>query len=214
MGNMLAGPARLRVSKIARYALVLTLAVIICAALSGCEEEGDEEFSLPQPPQPPQPPQTATRILSVPFVAQQTEVWCWAAVSEMIFRYYGTGTNQCSILSAWTGINCCQFPGYCRTAAPLHVIQETLYSLGGLGSYVHHGALSFHQIVQEIDAGRPMIVSYSGSFVGHVVVLYGYNDAGEVYIHDPFYGTFVEPYANTFVYNGQLFWSTTILGIY
>ena len=209
MWNMSTGSARLNVSKIVRSAVVLSLAVVICTALSGCEEEGEDGFSPPGPP----PPRPAMRVLDVPFVAQQTDVWCWAAVSEMVFRYYGTGTDQCRILSAWTGVNCCLFPSLCRTPAPLQTIQNTLYSLGGLNSYVNHGPLSFSQIVQEINAGRPMIVSYSGSFIGHVVVLYGYSDDGRIYIHDPFYGTFVEPYANTFVYSGQLFWSATILGI-
>lgn len=45
-------------------------------------------------------------VLVIPPVIQETEVWCWLAVGEMIFRYYGlpsvnpAGDYQCGIVGA------------------------------------------------------------------------------------------------------------------
>jgi hypothetical protein len=165
------------------------------------------------PPATPAP--GGARALAVPFVAQQTPVWCWAAVSEMVFRYYGRGAAQCQVLTAWLGADCCRAPGLCLTGAPtLEVIQQSLAGFGGLRSTRAGGPLPFAAVMREIDAGRPMIAAYRGSFSGHVVVLYGYDaNGGFVFIHDPFYGTFRVPYAQTFAYQGQLVWVDTLYGI-
>lgn len=153
------------------------------------------------------------RILSVPFIAQQTPVWCWAAVSEMIFRYRGRGATQCQILSGWYRGDCCTFPQFCQTTAPIQAIQQTLYAFGGLNSATYPGPISFQNIQSEINSGRPVIVAYRGSFSGHVVIIYGYDARGNVYIRDPYYGSFVVPYGASFSYGGQLIWSDTIYGI-
>jgi hypothetical protein len=51
----------------------------------------------------------ATKLEIFP-VCQQTPVWCWAAVGEMVFRYYDVPTintrcgYQCGIFSDWAGL--------------------------------------------------------------------------------------------------------------
>jgi hypothetical protein len=153
------------------------------------------------------------RVLSVPYSAQQTPVWCWAACSEMILQYYGRVATQCGILSAWFRFDCCTFPGPCTTTAPIEVIQATLAAVG-VGSQRVLSPVSFDVVRAEIDAGRPLILAYRGSFSGHVVVLYGYDALGRVYINDPLYGQVRGvPYGATFTYNGQLGWAETLLGI-
>lgn len=152
------------------------------------------------------------RVLSVPLVLQQTPVWCWAAVSEMVFRYYNRGATQCQILSGWYQGNCCAFPQACLTTAPLQVIQQTLGAFG-IGSAVFPGPISFQAVQNEINAGRPIIVAYRGSSAGHVVIIHGYDAQGNVYIRDPLYGSFVVPYGSSFSYGGQFIWSDTIYGI-
>ena len=151
------------------------------------------------------------RVLSVPFAAQQTQVWCWAAVSEMILRYYNRPIAQCQILSNWYQGDCCTFPQFCLTTASITQIQQTLAG-HGLGSAYLGRALTFSEISSEIDLSQPIIVAYNGSFTGHVVIIYGYDPDGFVYIHDPYYGIFQRvPYGATFSYGGQLRWSETIL---
>lgn len=152
------------------------------------------------------------RVLSVPLVGQQTPVWCWAAVSEMVFRYYGRGLAQCQILSGWYQGNCCAVPQACLTTAPLQVIQQTLAAFN-IRSTVFPGPISFQAVQSEINAGRPIIVAYRGSSAGHVVIISGYDAQGNVYILDPLFGPFVVPYGNSFSYGGQFFWSDTIYGI-
>jgi len=151
------------------------------------------------------------RVLNVFLARQQTDVWCWAAVSEMVLGYYGRPVAQCQILSAWYQADCCTFALSCRTTAPLQVIQQTLFAGGGLRSEIT-GPLSFPALAAEIDAGRPVIAAYRG-VSGHVVVMYGYDPNGFVYIHDPLYGSHRVPYGTTFSYFGQLFWSETIFHI-
>lgn len=159
-----------------------------------------------------EPPPGGGRVLSVPLVTQQTQVWCWAAAAEMLFRYHGMGYTQCEVLSFLFQFNCCGFPNACAITATVPQIQQTLFAFGGLSSRVV-GPLSLQGVRAEIDANRPFIVTYQGSFVGHVVVIYGYDDEGNVYIRDPFYGSFVVPYAAAFTYlgQGQQVWRQTIL---
>ncbi len=210
-------------STVARSSTILVTSVASVAFVS-CD------LFLPPPPAPdpdPIPPRITTpnpvdnvhrrQLLSLPLVRQQTEVWCWAATSEMVFRYYGRGSVQCEILSAWLTANCCLSPPhpYCRQGAPsLQVIQQTLFAFGRLTSSLRGGPLSLNEIRNEIDLGRPIIAAYRGAFSGHVVVVYGYDSSGNIYIHDPYYGTFIVPYAATFYYNnGQLVWYDTIYEI-
>lgn len=189
-------------------------ALAICWILSlgyllACDPSGP---SLTEPA-PPSQGSGQGNVLSVPFVGQQTDVWCWAAVSEMVLRYYGRPVAQCQILSGWFNADCCTLPFACRTTAPIAVIQQTLLFHGVRSNYVPR-ALTFSEVAQEIDSGRPMILAYRGSFAGHVVVLFGYEPGDFVFIHDPFYGTFTRiPYGASFNYGGQLTWSETLVGI-
>lgn len=187
---------------------LVVLLLVLVFAISGACSNGD--FS---PTEPGGPVGGGQRILSVPFIAQQTPVWCWAAVSEMVFRYYGRGATQCQILSGWYRGDCCTFPQLCQTTGSLQAIQQTLYAFGGLGSAVYPGPISFANVQSEINAGHPIIAAYRGSFSGHVVVIYGYDARGNIYIRDPNAGSFVVPYGVSFSYGGQLVWTETIYGI-
>jgi hypothetical protein len=189
--------------------LILLLALALVASAS-CSE-GD--LSPTEPTGPPGPTGGAQKILSVPLIAQQTPVWCWAAVSEMIFRYYGRGATQCQILSGWYQRDCCLFSQSCQTTASIQAIQQTLLAFGGVRSTALPGPISFQNVQSEINAGRPVIVAYRGSFAGHVVIIHGYDANGNVYIRDPLFGSFVVPYGTSFSYGGQLIWSDTIFGI-
>ncbi|MGD2067570.1 MAG: C39 family peptidase [Gemmatimonadota bacterium] len=158
-------------------------------------------------------PSDAPVVLSVPYRAQQTQVWCWAATSEMVLAYYDVNIPQCEILSAWMQTNCCVVNPVCERTASLQVMQGTLNYFGGLESYIS-GALTFDQVRTEIDAGRPLILAYSNSFAAHVVVLYGYDPRNaSVYVHDPYFGSFNPPYGSSFNYGGTMYWYQTIAGI-
>lgn len=182
----------------------LVLAVLV---LSGCGGGGSD--TVPIAGLPPAP--SAAKLLQVQPITQQTSVWCWAAVIEMVSTYYGRRAFQCQTLSQWIQTDCCSFPGMCLTTASEYQIQQSLGALR-ITSTLSSSAISWSGFVAEIDGGRPVILLYRGSFAGHVVVAYGYDARkGTMFIHDPYYGSFEVPYAQTFSYNnGQMYWVETL----
>ncbi len=159
-----------------------------------------------------------TVTLNIPFAAQQTQVWCWAAASEMVLNYNGNPIRQCEIVTSWVGPQhqCCGYgtPTCVFSAPDLQFIQETLAN-AGMPSILAGGPLSFATVRDQIDNGNPMIVAYQGSFNGHVVVIYGYDDIepGGPYlaIHDPLYGSVLVEYGTANLYAGSSIWSDTIM---
>lgn len=133
-------------------------------------------------------PAAALEVLPIPPVYQQTPVWCWLAVGEMVHRYYGlptlnpTGNYQCGLVATLAGPNspCWNNCGNCIGAAgnygPVNVVvadmvrryPEVLRSLNRydgptLTVQWEYSALSDDRITNEIDAGRPIIAGISPS---------------------------------------------------
>lgn len=166
------------------------------------------------------------KILNVRLEVQKTQVWCWAAVTVMMFQYFNGGPDQCVLASARTQslygyfVDCCYWGPIpvCLNTASMDFIQYALLQGGGLRSTLT-GRISFEQIMRQIDQRHPMILAYQNSFSGHVVVLYGYDLASRsLWIHDPFFGSFARvPYSDSFTYSslaGRLVWTQTITGIH
>lgn len=153
-----------------------------------------------------------SKRLSVPGIPQMTQVWCWAACSEMVLAFVNHDVAQCVILSKWYHADCCTNFNACATTAPTPTIQNTILFEAGLTSTLVQRPLSWTEFVSEIDRGFPVILGYQGSFAGHVVVGFGYNEVGQtVDIQDPYYGTFTVPFRASFSYNGgALTWVSTI----
>jgi hypothetical protein len=214
-----------------RLFAAIFVALVASAYVVGCDSSGHagSAFPVQQQPPPQPPPQVATfppspqqqqgRVLAVPFVQQQTNNWCWAASAEMILRYYNASFGtQCQILTTkFRGqVDCCFYPVACDTPGYIQEISYALYYFKGLNSSIIQRGLTFPEVKTEIDAGRPIVVFYTGSFIGHFVVLYGYDAAGQVYIHDPVFGDFNPPYGTAFTYTGpttQLYWGASIYRI-
>lgn len=151
-------------------------------------------------------------------VPQQTQSWCWAATTSEVLNYYRYPNYQCELvtLALARGVDCCFFPQFCNVPGTTTQMEQLIYyvSNGQLYGSFANGPLAFEQIVAQISSGRPIIIYYGGSFVGHFVVLYGYDRAsGEVFIHDPFFGPFTVPYGTSFFYNATqpLYWTHTML---
>lgn len=157
-------------------------------------------------------------VLPVQPMPQSTQVWCWAAVTAMVVNYNGGSISDCQVVSDTLNLPCCGggLP-QCFTAGTLQAMQQEMMRFRGLRSYLANRPLTLPEIQGEIDNGRPVVIAYNGSFVGHVVVLYGYDAGGNLYIHDPFWGpAFVVPYAVALQYQSQqqtLVWGQTIYGI-
>lgn len=168
------------------------------------------------------PAPRCSALLRVVPVYQQTQVWCWLAVGEMLFRHYGirnvnpAGNFQCGIVGA---ISDPSSPCYSNCGAcirPSGSNQGTLSMLANYAGavagrrfeYSEARVISPAEIVQNIDARRPIMAGIStnrriyDTDSEHVALIVGYEILGgtmHVIVNDPF------PYAaggNPFIRHG------------
>ena len=153
--------------------------------------------------------------LAITPLAQQTPVWCWAAVSEMVLRHNQLpnlnpgGNYQCGVVAVhfgptspcWSNCFSCVttigsmtqlqtlINGYGRVANQLGVASRVL------SSQVRVSALSWAEVVTEIDASRAVVAGISPTGFSapnlseHVAVVVGYAINSGVYsliVNDPF----------------------------
>ena len=148
--------------------------------------------------------------LNVAPIAQQTQVWCWAASAEMIFKYYQMpnlnpyGDYQCGIVGSYFYVvggplhPCVSNCYLCQTGANgLTEIQRLINDYGNvaqsvgagsrdLSSRLQFSALSLGQLAKELDEGRPVLAGISPQGISlpnisqHAVVIVGYDATGAV----------------------------------
>lgn len=151
--------------------------------------------------------------LHIPPVFQERPSWCWAAVGEMVFKYYDVPAvhrtdYQCGIAQGrklCTGTpSCteCDLPGS-DDATMADMLQQypLLAARGGSAGDIaltvqsKTGSLSEAEVKKEIDEGRPIIagVSPSGFKINgisqHVALIVGYDDSSgdlKLTVNDPF----------------------------
>jgi len=140
--------------------------------------------------------------LQIGAMAQQCQQWCWAAVTSMVGAYYGAYLQQCELASLKAGFTapaCCQYAacGYqpCDQPALPAEIDGVLGSVLGLYATRMSRGLDENELQIEISNGRPVIVGYTSSFSGHVVLVTGFSgqtdDMRATYtVVDPYYGVF------------------------
>ncbi len=162
---------------------------------------------------PINPAMAAEVTLHIPPLFQERPSWCWAAVGEMVFKYYDIPAvhrtdYQCGIVqgrSLCTGLpNCveCALSAVDETAV-VNMIEQYpgLATQGGkageiaLTVQLKSGSLSEAEIKREIDEGRPIIVGLSprgfkvDGIRQHMALIVGYdNSSGNLMltVNDPF----------------------------
>ena len=160
-------PIRRRISSL--------ITILATCLLLSCGGGGSEPQAAP-----PYEPAQGTRSLSITPVAQQTEVWCWAASAEMVFRHYDlpnlnpAGNYQCGIVAAYYGpASSCWFN--CATCiSAIGSMSQMQLLINGYGNVARQfttsrvlssrllfSALSFSDTAREIDAGRPILAGIS-----------------------------------------------------
>ena len=151
--------------------------------------------------------------LHIPPVFQERPSWCWAAVGEMVFKYYYVPAvhrtdYQCGIVL--TRNLCPEMPNCVKCDLPvgdessmMNMLQQysLLASRGGeagdvaLAAQSKAGSLSEEEVKQEINEGRPIIagVSPSGFKINgishHTALIVGYDDRSgslKLIVNDPF----------------------------
>ena len=212
----------------ARTSLAVLIAVPLIFSTIAC----DDDSSLPTMPAA----STGTSILPVYYQPQTTQDWSWAAASAMAMVFHSGGNiYQCMLASAranQTGVNCCAVPAdACYGVPSVSEVVDAIsggitagdYGVAGQGGLeasdvvyafaaTSMGPLDMDEVESIIGERRPIIVRFDGSFPGHHAVIYGYDEEGQLLIHDPAFGSFTVPYGTTFSYTGQVFtWTDTII---
>lgn len=148
--------------------------------------EGSADPPKDQPMAPPiVPPNTLVPPpvdLGISNILQETDVWCWAAVSQQIIlhlRGVAATPAQCYLVgvayNAYPPSYCCPAPGplECRRTGTLGQIQFLIGRYGGRYSTLAPptDAMTLYRI---LSSRRPVIVHLQQTpYVGHVVVVRG-----------------------------------------
>jgi hypothetical protein len=159
-------------------------------------------------------PALATEVqLHIPPLFQERPDWCWAAVGEMLFKYYAVPAlhqtdYQCGIAQSRNHCkenpNCleCNLPA-ADDAGMVSLLQRypSAASPAGSGGMItltarsKVGRLLEQDVKQELDAGRPIMVGLSPSgfkvdeATEHMALIVGYKDGSDdltLIVNDPF----------------------------
>lgn len=157
----------------------------------------------------------ATLDVEVP--CQEQDQWCWCAITVGVSRFFDTSfsLSQCETAAAVLDrSDACSRPGdedVNRTFA----LNDALTTFHHLARTVD-GTLSFQQVRQQIDAGRPVGVRirFLDSGLAHFTLIRGYrtDPVPMVAIDDPLYGESIWSFAE-FVesYRGSGAWRQSFL---
>ncbi len=160
-------------------------------------------YHLSAPNHPP-----AQKTLDIEPVYQQTPVWCWAAVGEMVFRHYEVrninpaGNFQCGIvalLHTACNQNCGNCPVPAGSLATMinmltrypTVASQVSRTQTRITTQVSRRPLPMAEVMREIDEGRPVVAGISPSgyrtpgISQHVALIVGY-DRNALVVNDPF----------------------------
>ncbi len=147
--------------------------------------------------------QCAPIDLGIPNIAQETQVWCWAAVAQQIIYWLrGEAPPQCALVAMANNAP----PGYCCGGNPQCVVTGSLQQIQYLiaqfgGAYSQIAPPAGPQAVYEtLSWGRPIIMAVQLSpYAGHVVVIRGmgcYGAEPVLNVNDPMrWNHFGEPVA-------------------
>lgn len=125
---------------------------------------------------------------------QQTNNWCWAAVTQMLAQHVGKSVTQCNLANHRFGKNnCCNdepTDNTCRKTNDCNTPGWPELAFAGVGFKEDATALSWDALKKQIFcAKKPMGYAYgTPGVVGHVVVVKGYvTVAGTNYVvlNDP-----------------------------
>jgi hypothetical protein len=130
----------------------------------------------------------ASYSLAVPLRGQETNVWCWAATTEMCLDFLGTNVSQCDCANKYTSrSDCCNSPtpGPCVTTG-----WPVFGAYGYTFSQTSNTALSFDQIKDQTYCKKKPVAFiwwWTGGG-GHIMVAKGYKTQGGtnyVHMNDP-----------------------------
>lgn len=127
--------------------------------------------------------------------ADNTAFGWWTAPTAMVLDYFRVTVPQCEMAGIYNQTDCCGGIEECGRWLTSDVVAAALRHHAELRSVINDGPLSFEEIRQEIAQERPIIVWYLTSTTAHILVVRGYDEAGQVYVLDPVRGEDIIPYS-------------------
>jgi hypothetical protein len=166
---------------------------------------------------------SGAKLLPIAPVVQQTPVWCWVAVGEMLFQYYGVpdanpvGDFQCGIIGRLSqpmspcdrDCRLCTVPSG-SNAGTLRMISVYTRRMVGREAFFHEAdRVAPDVFVSEIDEHRPVLVGMSPGRrtfgeAEHVALVVGYSMRGhavDLVVNDPYP---YPPQSNPYIANGGI----------
>jgi hypothetical protein len=147
-------------------------------------------------------------FLSVPFVSQRPyKNLSWAACGTMVLKFNHVDVSLSEITSKTLGLDCSGMPPPCDTMA----LPENVYKTYGFGCQVVEAPLSPQSVKACIANMQPVQVYFQwqdGS--GHVVLITGYYENGDLLVHDPLRGTGRQTYRAVFYAYNRGTWQRTL----
>ena len=164
----------------------------LLALVYGCPGSGGDgqPAGAPQGGSQVVAPQTGPQVvaqqtgasLDVAMRPQETLFWCWAASGEMVMDFLGKDVNQCAQANLHFGRSDC-----CNTTVPSKCVNGgwPKFDANGFDSKrTSNEELSWDELKQQIDSGRPVAFSWhTGPKGGHMMTAIGYYTfLGENYV--------------------------------
>ncbi len=143
-----------------------------------------------------------------PLISQECSNWCFAASINMAASTFGHHAENCQIVSAARGMNCCQLgcQGPCnQQSGPPLVITALLQTLGAHGGEAE-GPLDESTLRKCLKKGSPVIAVETNIQQGHGIVIVGYERTQNGYLYEvndpePMVGKTKRPYAGLLNYS-------------
>jgi len=127
-------------------------------------------------------------MLSVPYIHQEQDNWCWAACCEMLIALLSEQpVSQCQMASTQFGLVCCSQP--LNSGCDTGCWPEDAYNKFGVQVTRVDNAIGGPDIDAELNAGRAVEVYFAWTGGGaHVALITGKYPNADYEVHDPWYG--------------------------
>jgi hypothetical protein len=110
----------------------------------------------------------------IEYVPQAQSRWCWAAVTEMVVRYFGSTIDQFDIVSSAFSLDCRNPENTIRCNAA-NDLTKPFQSAAGVEMTFHSHTISEAQLRHELTNARPVVMKIEWTDKGnHLMLISGY----------------------------------------
>ena len=125
-------------------------------------------------------------VLDMHYSHPPTSYAGWISTSYTTLQYYGVPVSYAEIKYEYEYYYGSHYPS-------LQDLRWLLWDLGGIDSRIS-GWLSLEELRLSINRGHPVWINYGTYDYGHLVMVYGYDNWGRVYVYEPGFGVRVIHY--------------------